>query len=432
MSPGSMMRKVGAVAKKWFLLCVSVLFFGACRPATVASLIATPTQVPKNAPTLLPVDTTLSSSTSTVDLMQQARLSEKCVKLTSSKPSDIETKGVVVLAQNNRDKILSILRGIFLLDMEASKLIDISRPNEVYSYYGMAVSPDRKMLAYGIADTDSTTVKLVLSNNKGELQKAILWENTYPLGISIAGWLNNQQLKLNPDTVFNPYTGEKENFSPSDFPGYLQIAGKFDWLGFDPSATRAIYKASEAKIVTVDIKTKQILAEIPNHIDRAPVVAWSSDGSRIAIVGTVSDREPKTPLDLVYNDEIFILDNDGKQIKQVTHLALIYSPETYNLYNLAWSPDSRYIAFWQMDAQTGVRLFVLDAKTQQVTSYCVWSQPDDNIYYGPIWSPDGNQLLIENRNADNALRAVVVDLKKSEAFVIAEDKIPVGWMTKDP
>lgn len=424
--------------QKEIVLALLIIILGGCQAVPVS----TPTIVPtESSPTpVAPTSTVVPppSITPTVDLMQQAHITEKCMDPAPSRPPDIGSKGVVVLFKDNDS--IGDLFGAFLLDIDTNQITEISRPGNVYAYDSVAVSPDRKTLAYSIVAPDSQSVKLVLSNSKGERQKTFYWGNTFPFSIGINGWLNNQQLYISPFLVFNPYTGAKQSFSPEGFPGYIQYGRGFDWFGIDPAVTRAVYKHSSGnslEVVLVDIQTKLIVAEIPNYIDRAPQVDWSLDGSKAAIVGTVFTD----PAQKKVGDEIFIVDKDGREVRQATHLSMVYPAESYNLNNLAWSPDGRYIAFWQVDWRIGetplsggVRLFVLDTKTENVTNYCVWSQADDNVYYGPIWSPDGKQLLIENRNGngDNVLRAVIVDLEKNAAFVIAEDRIPVGWMIKEP
>lgn len=301
----------------------------------------------------------------------------------------------------------------------------------------MSIAPNRKYFVYGVTNINSEMANLILANSKGEPQKEIVLGNLSPF--YTATWLNDQQIEIvsaATSSIVNILTGEKDIYSYVDFPGYSQKDDRFYFLRFDPSIMRVVYWFNNSNIALVDIKTKQVLAKIPDNIHRTPEVAWSPDGSRAAIVGTVSYQEQRTALDLVYNDEIFIVTKDGQRVDQTTNFAQIYSPQSYHIYNLVWSPDGRSISFWLVNWTEPLggyaRLFVLNTQTKQMTDYCVWSKHDDNVYFGPIWSPDSKQLLIENRNEDNTLRSVVFDLEKGEAFIIAEDKFPIGWMETKP
>jgi Tol biopolymer transport system component len=284
-------------------------------------------------------------------------------------------------------------------------------------------------------------VKLILSNSKGEQLKPISWWNTYPFSVGVGAWLNDQQLWVN-GVLFNLYTGKKQMFKPETFTGIAQDQYGFYPFVLDPTLTRVMYPYDPIYIALADLGTKQVLTTLTDFTAARPEVAWLPDGSHVAVVGTVFvDQAQEIPA-----DEIFIVDKDGKQVQQATHLSAYYpisglkGAQTYHLQNLAWSPDGRYIAFWD----NSLRLYVLDTETDEVTSYCKWGEkpppslvtpgpsrwwPDEQA---PIWSPDGKQLLIGYRDTNDALHTVILDIENNVAFSIANDMIPVGWMVKEP
>jgi len=381
---------------------------------------------PIDTATLPPTATSLPLPTA--NLLQEANIVEKCPAiLPSTDLSEIKAGGVVVLIKSRHphDLYLDDIREAYLFNLASNQLLEFSQQGENLSYYGMAVSPDRKTLAYSVGTPKDETIKLVLSNSIGERQKIIPIKSDipYPMYGNFSNWLNDQELILDGD-VFNPYTGEKQSFNPEEFPDISPDDLGIYSLDFDSELTRVIYTSFGANIAMTDLATMQVLAEIPDHYTRPPEVAWSPNDGLVAMLG--ASRIQQDDVD----DEIFLVDRDGKEIRQVTHLSTYYGTQ-YELFNLSWSPNGKHIAFWQNDHSRktkGLRLFVLDTETEELTSYCTWGKPTNITFYGSIWSPDGTQLLIGDLSIQDKVCAVILDIDKNVAVPIADDAIPVGWM----
>jgi len=407
------------------LLFVSILsiavVLSACSPITPVASLSTPAIDTATHP-----PTSLQTPTATADLLREANIREKCPNILSSDNlSEIKAGGVVVLFKS---RYLDDIRDAYLLNLANNQLFEFSHQGEILSYYGVAVSPDRKTLAYSVTTPKDESIKLVLSNSMGERQKIIPIKSDipYPMYGNVGGWLSNQQLFLNRE-LFNPYTEEKKTFNPEEFPGISPDDQGVYSLQFDPELTRVIYPHSHATTAMAELPTKQVLAEIPALSRGVPEITWSPDGNFVAIVGAQTHES--------IADEIFLVDRDGKETRQITHLSThlskYFDDTGYRLTNLSWSPDGKSIAFWQIAGSIDtreLRLFVLDTKTEELTSYCTWGKPKGITFYGPIWSPDGTQLLIGDFSIQDKVRAVIVDIDTNVAVPISENFIPVGWM----
>lgn len=391
----------------------------ACNVATPVPVSITSTGMPASSSTITPY----ILPTPTNDAWQNAHIKEQCPNiLPSTSLSTINTNGVAVLLKYH---YLDDIRDGYLLNLKNKQLFEFSQQGENLSYYSLPVSPNRKTLAYGIVTPKDESIKLVLSNSVGERLAIILIQSDlpYPMYGNVRIWLNDQQLLLDGN-VFNPYTGEKQIFnsedlpdiSPDDFGVYLSI--------LNPELTRAIYPHFGGTIAMADLATKQVLAELQAHYAGKLEVVWSPKGNLVAIVAAGQANQDNA-------EEIFVVDRDGKEITQITHLSNYYNAE-YGLFNPSWSPDGSHLAFWQDDFANpntkGLRLFVLDTKTEELTSYCTWGNPTNQRFYGPIWSPNGTQLLIGDISTKDTVRAVVLDIDKNVAIPIADDVVPVGWM----
>lgn len=423
-----------SIAKKLVsigIVCVTLLLSACGQMATVpAAVIPTRTFTP----TPPPFATPFPSVTPTPSPLQLAHITEKCLDVMPSKPQTVDSGGIVVLLGSGDFNIYEAS----LLNLENSQWQVLALSGkEFYSYRSMAVSPDRKTLAYGIGIPETKSVKLVLSNSNGERLKPVFWWSAYPFNVMIK-WLNNQHLFVYgavESQVFDPYTGKKQVFNPKNFKGIAQDQYGLYPFVLDPTLTKVMYPYDPVYIALADLPAKDVLTTLTDFTAARPEVAWLPDGSRVAVAGTIFvDQAKELPA-----DEIFLLDKDGKHTQQATHLSAYYpvsdvkGAQTYHLMNLAWSPEGRYIAFWD----NSLRLYVLDTETKNVTSYCTWGKhpidtPKPAMWWPneqePVWSPDGKQLLIGYRDANDTLYAVIIDIKNNVAFSIANDMIPVGWM----
>jgi WD40 repeat protein len=354
-------------------------------------------------------------------LLQATATPQPCPELRATGQRKLEAAGTAILQGAIIPKngpAIAVQGDTFALDLGTGQLTKLNNDNETILNSAIAVSPDRLRLAY-VLESGNNPARLIISNGKAGSGEIVPWSAN---DTAIRGWLGDQRLFLTPFVVLDLGTNKQQAFSLEKLPEFYALDYRQEWLSLDPEVTRAVYMTSESLALT-DLGTNQILARVAQSIDRTPVAAWSPDGSQVAAVGTLILGNGETA------EEAFILDRDGHSVRQITQLSNNYG-SNYNLYNLAWSPDGRSIAFWQYDASTptgALRLFRLDTETQELTDLCTWGPGGRSAYYGPIWSPDGLELLIERQGA-TSIDAVTIDLQRNIAHQLAENMIPVGWM----
>jgi hypothetical protein len=117
--------------------------------------------------------------------------------------------------------------------------------------------------------------------------------------------------------------------------------------------------------------------------DSEPV--WSPDGKKIAF-GRIDNSQP------VEKSEIWIVDRDGKNLRQLTHLTC---PNGYNR-DPSWSPDGKTIVFWSSNADCthgNYSLYSVDVASGVATPF---NPPVNTTSDGPAWSPDGKTIAFSS------------------------------------
>jgi Tol biopolymer transport system component len=121
-------------------------------------------------------------------------------------------------------------------------------------------------------------------------------------------------------------------------------------------------------------------------------------------------------------DDIFFLSVDGT-IKQLTVLSDYFSEAI--IFSTSWSPDENLIAFEILINQNGERkLLILNMSTLEIIDLCLSPQP----FTPMIWSPDSRYLAYSEELTNDSSQTVLVDLVDRNAFVVADEVLPAGWV----
>jgi hypothetical protein len=312
-------------------------------------------------------------------------------------------------------------------------------PGQQFYYY--LISPDRTELALTEGKTLPMTSEVIVLTAQAQQEANF----TLPENWTLFDWLNDEkllsrQIRLrgeNLDLVtIDPITGE-QGFLPSDFPNLYSNETLYFWGAltiFNPTASLVVYperKGNEIISVFWDVQNNKEIASITG-LSKWP--RWAPNGSQLLIV--VDHRS--TPTDYGH-EEIFFFKPDGEIIRST----FFKEQFEHNLVDLpVWSPNGRYVAFWQRTNLSSSRLAVLDTETSTVDLYCKeveafpYRMGENNTlgyaYYQvnsapPIWSPDNKYLLIEDYQEFRS-STYLFDLQSHSITKIADNARPVGWL----
>lgn len=132
---------------------------------------------------------------------------------------------------------------------------------------------------------------------------------------------------------------------------------------------REIYSMNSDGSNVVRITTNDLFEEVPT---------WSPDGSKILFT-----RQLEEVVDTITttNGEIFIMDKEGTNVKQLTHKKGYDSGAKF-------SPDGKRIAFYGPTEEKKYDLFLMNADGSNRTNLTNDALED----YSPDWSPDGQWI----------------------------------------
>jgi WD40 repeat protein len=239
--------------------------------------------------------------------------------------------------------------------------------------------------------------------------------------------------------AFNPLTSETETFIP-DFPN-MAIWGPAGWnvteSSYDPSLTFVVYGVGAnlgkwVDIVLWDIQAQQEIVRLENPSGGSSTPVWSPDGKQFVV-----DVSPDQTHQYDY-DELFSVSRDGV-IQRLTFLTDYY--EKVEIRDYSWSPDSHRVAFWYSFEDGTVKigwdyyLAIYDTSEQKLTSYYI-RRGENSLFSLPILPPESNMLLVDGfiGSTETAVadQTLLLDVLNNQAFVIASDMIPVGWLVSMP
>jgi hypothetical protein len=372
----------------------------------------TPLPVKKTAtPTITPTFTPIPDS-----------IDRNCIFIQDKLPDQHSYAGYIVLHKfaysPEKSKIL-------LFDTKAGKTVSMSEDDYSFEIY---FSPDHTKLALHNWDTN----RLELMDAKWKQIKVINWKKYWGW---IAGWIDNQRLaiieseldaagdQVYPVTViaYNPYTKQEIILSP-DFPDIDIASHRVYWETwgttiYNPTLTRVVYpggmigpngeKKGDGGYILYGIPEKKKLAQIPSQ-DWGHKPEWFADGSQF----------------IVMTDDRFYKANADGVVSVISQKDINYPVNFYSL-----SPDGNQLALWLLNT-----LAILDTNTGELIDTCILAgynlEEGLNEPPNPVWSPDGKCLVISaNFNKENHLfDTVLVDLTKREAYKLADNFSPMGWM----
>jgi tricorn protease len=148
--------------------------------------------------------------------------------------------------------------------------------------------------------------------------------------------------------------------------------------------------SGEYEIWIVDPMKSKTAVKLTAHKDGyRHTLRWSPDSKKIAF----ADQTLRC----------YILDVGSKKVTEVDRAEYEHVDVSVNLkpiYDFAWSPDSRYLAYSKLTPQLVYQVYVYEVGSGQV--HCV----SDGLFndFGPAWSRDGKRLFfVSNRHFDPTL-----------------------------
>ena len=169
----------------------------------------------------------------------------------------------------------------------------------------------------------------------------------------------------------------------------VSAKGNVEAFGLSPKGNRAVFSA-RGDIFTAPAEkgpTRNLTQSSDAH-DRLP--SWSPDGSRIAFVS-----------DMTGEQQIHVVGHQGGKAEQVT------AGEYGRLYRIAWSPDSKRLAFSDKEGKA----YLLDLATKEVREIADETRGRITDYE---WSPHGGFLAFTVSVASRVNSIFIWDVEASK------------------
>lgn len=234
--------------------------------------------------------------------------------------------------------------------------------------------------------------------------------------------------------------------SPGDAPALILIdpetahrtdlgkpAGDVTSLTWSPDGTRIAYAASptgsadgtrkgSVYTVSVDGGDHTVIAESLGYVpggEEGAGIAWSPDGTRIAVL---ADAGPGYPRGTLY---VMTADGSGRQplAEGVLIEHILGSP------NIVWSPDGTRIAYaTESDEYDHLRIW--STAPDGSTPVLVFDDAAGHanaLVGGPVWSPDGARIAFRNSTAWPDMTWLVADADGSGNVHEIDELQPLSW-----
>ncbi len=186
-------------------------------------------------------------------------------------------------------------------------------------------------------------------------------------------------------------------------------------LSWSPDSRRVAFSAqvpgSDAFNIYVAESDGSGVAQLGAPSAAAQEPSWSTDGRQIAFKWTAPCCGP-SPVP----DALWLIGADGSNPHQLwTNSALVGSSDNA-LWNTAWSPDGRRLAFLAPGKDGRYDVYVINADGTDARN--VTNSPEDE--YWPSWSPDGTRIAFPRMSlaVNNQGTFVVADPDGSHSVVL--------------
>ena len=178
-------------------------------------------------------------------------------------------------------------------------------------------------------------------------------------------------------------------------------------------STRGSQVVRDSNIWVIDADGEN-LRQLTHHPEWDNYPDWSPDGLQIAFDSDRLSKEGEPP-----KTEIFLMDADGGNVKQVTDLGFASQPR--------WSPDGEWILFeGDIDQGRGIYAIRPDGTDLWRVSKPV---PGAALFLGG-WSPDGRQILYKGSvgNVRNSF-VIIATLDRSGRLKVKKwEEVPIPKM----
>jgi hypothetical protein len=336
--------------------------------------------------------------------------------------------------------------GVFMLrglDLQTEMLSDGAEQR--VEFHG--VSPDGNWVAFSPAIYSEDIVAfasptMVLLSSQGEHKEIPIdvspfagEEGTqgYFIGFGTGYWINNDWLYL--ELISAPFPGEGTMWSyiPALFNPFTEVWNT-EWLkalpdryinraarvkvgeiGLSPDLSTALYPTEGSGIALYDRLNNNVIWKNLLYFNYHGVsIRWSPDSAYVAVGNNyVTTFSVRSLLILSRNGDFILEIVDGK-----------HPSNLYQLHDMVWSPDGRYLAFvFDSDFTEGSHheIFLFDRTTNQYTYRCPLN--DFSSVVGLIWSPDSKWVGVK----DSGSPMRVLEIETGKVIELLDRGSIVGW-----
>lgn len=191
-------------------------------------------------------------------------------------------------------------------------------------------------------------------------------------------------------------------------PTIKNVATQIESFDISPNGQRAVFGA-RGELFTVPAKDGAMRNLSRSPAAREIAVSWSPDGANIAYLSDASGEY-----------ELYVRAQHGQgEPRQITHDSTVWINPPQ------WSPDSRLLAFTDQD----LRLRIVDVETGKLTD-ADRGQYDEIMHLA--WSPDSRFIAYEKTGRSKVATIWLYTLDSGKAEQLLADTAPNAWPAFDP